>query len=146
MQKMDACGIVSRFGANTLFRQSQHPRACIEAIDLNVRISAKQLAEKPAIPLAHDQDPARRLDLAETGNATTLKIIPERDPLQSTVPGRDGVEAHAFVISSASKGVSRTRSARAVRRSVPIVAGNISRRASKSALRPMQPKTIAVSR
>jgi hypothetical protein len=42
-------------------------------------------------------------------------LIPEGDPLQRSIPRRDGIEAHALAPISTTSGVSSTRSARAVR-------------------------------
>jgi hypothetical protein len=44
-----------------------------------------------------------------------LKLLAKSNPFQRAIPGRDGIEAHTLVPISATSGVSRTRSAKAVR-------------------------------
>jgi hypothetical protein len=44
-----------------------------------------------------------------------LEVMTKGDPFQRPIPRRDRVEAHAFMTKRISSGVSRTRSARAVR-------------------------------
>ena len=96
-------------------RQLQHAAARVEAINFNLRMEPQQLTKKSSIPLAYDKRTLRRCDLAETRDAAALEVATEGDPLQRPIPGRDCVEAHAFMTRSASSGVSRTRSASAVR-------------------------------
>jgi hypothetical protein len=44
-----------------------------------------------------------------------LKIVAERDRFERSIPRRDGIEAHDRITMSAIMGVSKTRSASAVR-------------------------------
>jgi hypothetical protein len=57
----------------------------------------------------------RRGDLAETRDAAALECVTKGDPLQRPIPGRECVETHTFITNRASSGVSKTRSASAVR-------------------------------
>ena len=115
MEETNAFGAIGPFTLETLPRQLQHSLARVDAIDLDSRMGPQQFAKKSSIPLAYDERTPRRGDLAETRDATTLEVITKGDPLQRPIPGRERVEAHAFMTKSASSGVSRTRSASAVR-------------------------------
>ena len=115
MEETNAFCAVGQFTLKTLPRQLQHSLARVDAIDLDSRMDPQQFAKKSSIPLAYDERTPRRDDLAETGDAATLEVITKGDPLQRPIPGRERVEAHAFMTRSASSGVSRTRSASAVR-------------------------------
>ena len=96
-------------------RQLQHARACIETIHFNSRILAEQFTEKPPIPLAHNERAAWRSDFPETGNSAPLELLAEGDPFQRSIPRRDGIEVHTLAPISTTSGVSKTRSAKAVR-------------------------------
>ena len=96
-------------------RQSEHPLTRIQAIDRHLRMKPQQLAQKPPIPLPYDKGTPRPGDLIQRGDTTTLEIVTKGDPLQGQIPGRKRVETHAFMTSSASKGVRRTRSGSATR-------------------------------
>jgi hypothetical protein len=115
MQETNALCTVGPFTLKTLPRQLQHPLARVDAIDLHFRMHPQELAKKSTIPVAYDKRTPRRDDLAETRDPATLKCLTKRDPLQRPIPGRERVEAHACMTGSASSGVSRTRSASAVR-------------------------------
>ena len=115
MEEPDTFGAIGQFTLEALPRQLQHPRTGVDAIDLHFRMEPQQFAKKPAIPLAHDERMPRRGDFSQTSDATTLKVVAKSDPLHCLIPGRNRVEAHLFVTSSASNGVSRTRSASATR-------------------------------
>lgn len=114
MQKTDAFPI-TRFAFDTFPRQSQHPVACVYTIDLNSRMEPQQFREKSPIPLPDDQRTSRSRNFSETGNTTSLERITKSDPLQRPIPGGERVEAHAVMTTNTSSGVSRTRSASAVR-------------------------------
>lgn len=96
-------------------RQLQHALACIHAIDINSRMPPQQFAKKSSIPLPDDKRTLWGQDIVETGDSAMLEMIAERDPLQRPIPGSDRVEAHALKATNASSGVSKTRSAMAVR-------------------------------
>ena len=115
MQETNAWHATGPFTLETLPRQSQHTLARIDAIDLDSGMRPQELAKKSSIPLPYDKRTPRRGDLAETRDPATLKCLTKRDPLQRPIPGRERVEAHACMTRSASSGVSRTRSASAVR-------------------------------
>jgi hypothetical protein len=115
MEELDRLGAAGQFPVDSLSRQSQHALARIQTIDFNSRMAPQKFAKKSSIPLAYDKHALRRRDVPETRDATALEVATEGDPLQRPIPGRDCVEAHAFMINSASSGVSRTRSASAVR-------------------------------
>jgi hypothetical protein len=115
VEEPDTICAIRQFTLDALSRQLQHPRTCIEAIDLHLPISPKQLAKEPPIPLAYDERTPWGGDLAQASDATALEVITKGEPLQRSIPGRKRVEAHAFITSSASNGVSRTRSASATR-------------------------------
>jgi hypothetical protein len=115
MKETNASFGAGHFALNSLSRQLQHPVARVDAINLDLRMEPQQFAKKSSIPLAYDERTSRRGDFSETCDATTLELITKGDPLQRPIPGRKRVEAHAFMRNSASSGVSRTRSASAVR-------------------------------
>ena len=115
VNKTHARGAIGRCLFDAFACQSKHALARVEAIHFSSRMHAEQLAEEPSIPLAHNQRAMRRADFSETSHATPLELIPEGDPLQRSIPRRDGIEAHAPAPISATSGVSSTRSARAVR-------------------------------
>ena len=121
MEESHALCAVGQFTFDALPRQLQHPLTGIEAIDLHFRMKPQQFAKEPPVPLAHDQRTPRCGDFAQASDATALEIITKGDPLQRPIPRRQRVEAHAFMTSSASNGVSKTRSASAVRSSRPIL-------------------------
>src|ERR1700730_18411010 len=134
MDVTNASCAIGQFIFDALARQLQHPLTCVEAIDLDSRMEPQQLAKKSTIPLAHDKCATRRSDLFETSDATTLELIAKGEPLQCPVPRRDRVEVHAFITNSASSGVSRTRSANAVRWSRLILSRKESSNVSRSEL------------
>jgi hypothetical protein len=115
MEELDRSSAATQFPLDPFLRQAQHALARIETIDLNSGMEPQQFAKESPIPLAYDQRTPRRRDVAETRDATALKIVTKCDPLQRPIPGRDCVEAHAFMINNAIRGVSKTRSASAVR-------------------------------
>jgi len=105
-----------------------------------------QFAQKSSIPLSHDERTPRGDDFIQTGGAATLEVITKGDPFQRPIPGRERVEAHAFMTRNASSGVSRTISARAVRWSRPTLARLESSHARRSELTLTHPKIGAASR
>ena len=146
MDVANASCVIGQFIFDALVRQLQHPLARVEAIDLDSRMEPQQLTKKSSIPLAHDERATRRGDLFETRSATTLELIAKGDPLQRPVPPREPIEAHAFMTNSASGGVSRTRSANAVRWSRLILSRKESSNASRSELTLTHSKMGAASR
>ena len=104
---------------NSLLRQIEHLLAAIHAIDSDQRSVLKKCAQKSSIPLTHDEGTARRTDLVETGDPRLLQCVPERDGFERPIPGRHSIEAHNSARMKPATGVSRTRSARAVRSSLP---------------------------
>jgi hypothetical protein len=115
MQKTDTFSTITQLIFDAFPRQLQHSLARVDAINLDSRKESQQFTKKSSIPLAYDKDTSRGGDLAQTRHPTTLEIITKGDPLQRPIPRRECVEAHAFMTNSASSGVSRTRSASAVR-------------------------------
>ncbi|MEY2494332.1 MAG: hypothetical protein QOJ45_824 [Verrucomicrobiota bacterium] len=115
MQKSHPIDAIWQFTLNPLARQRQHPFARVNTLDFHVRMRSKQFGQEPPIPLAHDEDTARVLKFVETRDATTLQNAAERDRFQCPIPRRDGIEAHDAIMRSGMIGVSKTRSARAVR-------------------------------
>ena len=97
--------------------QSEHSLAAIDAVDSDQWLAAKKRGEKSSIPLAHDQGAARGTDRIKTSNPGTLQGVPENDGFQRPVPRRDRIKAHNADAMSTTIGVSKTRSASAVRRS-----------------------------
>lgn len=78
-------------------------------------MSPNELSKETPVPFADDQDPARTLNFLQESIPGLLQLIPKDESLERTVKRRDPVEAHRSDKGNASKGVSRTRSARAVR-------------------------------
>ena len=115
MEEIDSRFLRGQFVVNAFSRQAQHSFARVEAIDFDIRMRAKQFDQEPPIPLAHDQGTAWVSQFAETRDAATLQNAAERDCLQRSIPRRDGIEAHKAATMSGMIGVSKTRSARAVR-------------------------------
>src|SRR4051794_1367706 len=99
--------------------QLQHSFAPIDAINFEQRLAPQERGEKSSIPLAHDQRATRRTDVIETGHARPLQRVSESDHLQRPIPRRDRIEAHKAITINAAIGVSRTKSASAVRWSTP---------------------------
>src|ERR1041384_6146730 len=124
---------------DSLFRELEHPLASIDAINLKRGMRCEQFAQEPSVPLAHDESAPRRTDFAETSDARSLEGIPKCDCLQRPIPRRDGIEAHNATTISAITGVSRTRSASAVRSLVPKELDTLSQMSS-NALTPMHAK------
>ena len=96
-------------------RQLQHALTRVQAIYFNGRMHTDQLAKKSSIPLAYDERAARPGNFSETRNSAALELAAEGDPFQRPIPRRDRVKAHALAPISTTSGVTRTRSARAVR-------------------------------
>lgn len=67
-------------------RQTQHPFACVNAINLEVRLRPEEFAQKSSIPLAHDQSTPRRPDFPKAGNAGALQIFTESDRFEGSIP------------------------------------------------------------
>ena len=135
MEETNTFCAIGQFTINALARQLQHSLARVDAIDLDSRMEPQPFTKKSSIPLPYDEHTSRRGDLAETRDATALEVITKGDPLQRPIPGRERVEAHAFVTKNASSGVSRTRSASAVRWSRSILPRKESSKARRSELR-----------
>src|ERR1700730_18088617 len=112
---MDAGDVIGRCLFYALARQLEHARARLKAIHLNGRIHTEQFTKKSPVPLAYDNCAAQRRDFSETGNATAVEVLAEGEPFQRSIPRRDGVEAHTLVPIRTTRGVSKTRSAKAVR-------------------------------
>ena len=96
-------------------RERDHARARFEAIDLRPGMHPNELCQKTPIPFADDQHPARRWEVANERQPRLLELIAKNEPLERAIKGRDPIETHRSKKGSASKGVSKTRSARAVR-------------------------------
>ena len=115
MKKTDAFSSIAQLSFDPLPSQLQHPFTRVDAIDLDPRMEPQQFAKESPIPLTYDKRTLRSGDFSETRDATALEGVTKGDPLQRAIPRRDRVEAHAFMRNSARSGVSRTRSAKAVR-------------------------------
>ena len=115
LQKSNACRVMGRLGFNLRSRQLQHPRARIHAINFHIGMQPNHFTKKSAVPLTHDERAPRRNDFLQTRDAAALERVTKSDPFQRTIPRRDPVEAHARI--PAIRGVSKTKSARAVRTS-----------------------------
>ena len=95
--------------------QRDHAAARLDAIDLRAGCARTNSARKRPSPSPDDQHPARCLDFAEERDPRLLELSPKNEPLERAIKRRDPIEAHRKENGSASKGVRRTRSARAVR-------------------------------
>src|SRR3954467_9576473 len=94
---------------NVTARQIEHALAVVDTIDSNQRLACKKRSQESSVPFSQDERPARRTNFAETRDASLLQRVPESNRLKRPVPGRDGIEAHNVVTSSATRGVSKTR-------------------------------------
>ena len=117
LKKRHATYLARNRPQNALPSQVEHSFAAIDAIDLDQRLALKKRSQKSPVPLTHDQNPARRTDSVETSDASPLQCVSESDCFQRPVPRRDRIKAHNAVRISNRIGVSRTRSASAVRSS-----------------------------
>ncbi len=96
-------------------RQRDHARTCFDAIDFRVRIRPDEFSEEATVPLAHHQNSPRRAYLPDKSDSRLLELIAENHCLERAIKRRNSIEAHRNENGSASSGVSKTRSARAVR-------------------------------
>lgn len=140
MQKANLIGAIRLFTLNSLARQLEHPFARVNAVNLHAWISPEQFAKEPPIPLAHYEGTARRLNFSETGHAGLLQRVPKRDLFQRQIPAPNGIETHKAIMSRRTIGVSRTRSASAVRASLPRLFAPAWSKARRTALAPTHPK------
>ena len=115
VEKTNARDAIGRCLFDAFARQLQYSFARVEAIHFDGWMAPKQFTEESSVPLTYNERAARDGDFRETGNATPLELVAEGDPFQRSIPRRDGIEAHALAPISTTSGVSRTRSARAVR-------------------------------
>jgi len=115
----------------------QHSFTRIDAVDLDLRMDAEQFAKEAAITFADNQRPPRTRNLVDPIDSGSLQGVPKDDGLDPTIVRRDRIEAHKiFSTTSNASGVSRTRSARAVRSSRDT--GARCSAASNAALKPRQ--------
>jgi hypothetical protein len=99
-------------------REVQHPRARVHTVDVDLRVNVEQFAKKMPVAFAKDQRPLRTRDLVDPKSAGVLEGFAERDGFKQSVRAGDAIETHkSFSASTKTSGVSRTRSARAVRSS-----------------------------
>ena len=99
-------------------REGRHSRARIDTVDVDLWMNAQQFAKETPIAFAKDQRPLRAWDLPDPKNAGALEGPAERDGFKPSVRAGDAIEGHkSFAPSTNASGVSRTRSARAVRSS-----------------------------
>src|SRR5205814_337038 len=131
---------------DAFFGERQHAFARVNAIDFDIVMRLEKFTEEAAIPLAHDQRPARRCNFIETSDPDTLQRISKSDGFESSIPRRDGIEAHNVAKVSTKTGVNKTKSASAVRWSTSVVFGNVFSQNNSKALAPMQPKIIVAER
>src|SRR5256885_7714265 len=85
----------------------------------------------------------RRADFIKTCDASPLQRVPKSDRFQRSIPLRDAIEAHNVEARNGIMGVSKTRSARAVRLSGAPPA--TLRQASRSPLPPVQSRRAALA-
>ena len=115
LKKGNPTYLIGSRSQHALPSQFEHSFAAIDAIDPDQRVPLKKCGEKPSIPLAYDQGAVRRTDRVEIRNPRTLQRVSKSDRFQRPVPGRDRIEAHKADAISTTIGVSKTRSASAVR-------------------------------
>ena len=96
-------------------RQLDHTLARFDAIDCRGGMRPNEFGKETSVPLAHDQDPARRMNFPDECSPRLLELIPESQRLEPAIMRRDAVEIHRREKKSAMSGVRSTRSARAVR-------------------------------
>jgi len=104
-----------------------------------------EFTKKTSIPLAHDKDTMRRVDFAQERDPRLLKLIAEDDRLELAIRRRDGIEIHRHAKGRMASGVSKTRSASAVRLSRERPVGWFSL-TSKIALTPRQSQSGRANR
>ena len=105
----------------------------------------EQFREETSVSLAHDENPVRPPDLPDERDPCLLELLPERDRLEPAIMRRDAIEAHRSEKSNTRRGVSRTRSASAVRLSRGRYSETFSL-TSKSALAPRQSQSGMANR
>ena len=96
-------------------RERNHTRARVHTIDLRPGMYPHELDKETSVAFADDEGPARRFDLPQQREPRLLELIAKNDSLERAIKRRDPVKTHRNEKGSASNGVSRTRSARAVR-------------------------------
>ena len=102
-------------GARSLPGERNHSCARLDAIDLRAGVKPDEIGKKTPIPLPCDEDAAGRLDLPNECKSRRLQLRTKSKRLEPAIVRRDAIEAHRIEKSSANSGVSRTRSAKAVR-------------------------------
>ena len=89
VQKTNARVIV-----NARFRQLQHARARVDAIDADCRMPAQERFKKTSVPLACNQCAPCVSDLTEKSDTRRLEGVSEREGFKCAIARRDGIEAH----------------------------------------------------
>jgi hypothetical protein len=115
MEESDPICALRQFTLDALPRHLQHTFARVDAIDLHLPVEPQQFPKESSIPLTYDERTPRDGNLSQARDPTALQVIAKGDLLERAIPGRQRVEAHAFITSRATNAVSRTRSASATR-------------------------------
>ena len=102
-------------GARSLPGERNHARTRLDAIDCRGGMDPDELAKEASVSLPCDEDLTRRCDLPNESKSRFLQLPAKSERLEPAIMRRDAIEAHRSEKGKASSGVSRTRSARAVR-------------------------------
>lgn len=80
--------------ARLLAGQTQHPRARVHTVDVDLRMNAEQFAKKTAIAFAKDEHALWARDCLEPPDAGALQGLTERDGFKQSKRAGDAIEAH----------------------------------------------------
>src|SRR4029453_11789325 len=96
----------------------QHGFARVDAIDIDLRIGAHELAKETAVALTEDQCAFRARNRLDPASPGSLQCVAEGDCLKPAIMRCNKIEAHTILsATNEARGVRRTTSARAVRSS-----------------------------
>src|SRR5437773_6220719 len=96
----------------------EHDFAGIDAVDMDLRMSAHELAKETAVALPENQCAFRACDRIDPASSGALQCVAEGDCLEPAIMRCNKIETHkTFSATNKTSGVRRTTSARAVRSS-----------------------------
>ena len=96
----------------------EHGFAGIDAVDIDLRVGAHELAKETTVALTHDQGAFRARDRVDPASPGPLQCVAESDRFEPAIMRCNKIEAHKiFSATNKASGVKRTTSARAVRSS-----------------------------
>ena len=79
---------------NTRPGQLQHSRAGIDAVDVDLGMSADELAKEAAVTFADDECPRWPRSFVDPMDPSVLQSITEHDRFERAIEWRNSIEAH----------------------------------------------------